>query len=57
MLGKPDGRWPLGYQNIKQKDSQVGQHFVDCSGSTNDLVWKILDACRTVETLMAIEPI
>ena len=39
------------------KDSQVGQHFVECNGSAKDIEWKILDACRRVEQLMTIEAI
>ena len=36
-------------------DSQVGQHLVECVASKNELEWKILDSCCTVEKLMAIE--
>ena len=36
----------------QKKDSQVGQHLVECCGATNDTEWKNLDAC-----LMAIEAI
>ena len=41
----------------QKKDSQVGQHLVECRGATNDIEWKILDACRTVEKLKIIEAI
>ena len=41
----------------QKKDSQVGHHLVECRGATNDIEWKILDACRTVEKLMIIEAI
>ena len=41
----------------QKKDSQLGQHLVECFGATNDTDWKILDACRTVEKLMTIEAI
>ena len=41
----------------QKKDSQVGQHLVECRGATNDIEWKILDACRTVEKIMVIEDI
>ena len=41
----------------QKKDSQVGQHLVECRGAWNDVEWKILDACRTVEKLMIIEAI
>ena len=41
----------------QKKDSQVGQHLVECLGATNDIEWKILDACRTLEKLMIIESI
>ena len=51
MLGKPAGMLPQGYQ--QKKDSQVGQHLVECCGATNDIEWKILDACRAVETFCA----
>ena len=35
----------------QKKVSQVGQHLVECRGATNDIEWKIHDACRTVEKL------
>ena len=35
----------------------MGQHMVECRGAMNDIEWKILDACRTVENLMIIEAI
>ena len=41
----------------QKKDSQVGQHLVECRGATNGIEWKFLDACRTVEKLMMIEAI
>ena len=41
----------------QKKDSQVGQHLVECCGATIDIEWKILDACRTVEKLTTIEAI
>ena len=41
----------------QKKDSQVGQHLVECRGATNDIEWRILDACRSVEKLMIIEAI
>ena len=41
----------------QKKDSQVDQHLVECRGAMNDIEWKILDACRTVEKLMIIEAI
>ena len=41
----------------QKKDSRVGQHLVECRGAKNDIEWKILDACRTVEKLMIIEAI
>ena len=31
--------------------------MVECCGGTNDIEWKILDACRTVEKVMTIEAI
>ena len=34
-----------------------GQHLVEFRGATNDIEWKILDACGTVEKLMIIEAI
>ena len=30
----------------------MGQHLVQGCGATNDIEWKILDACRTLEKLM-----
>ena len=41
----------------QQKDLQVGQNLAECSGSTNEIEWKILDGCRTVEKLTTIEAI
>ena len=41
----------------QKKDSQVGQHLVECRGATNGIEWKILDASRTVEKVMIIEAI
>ena len=41
----------------QKKDSQVGQHLIECRGATNDIEWRILDACRSVEKLMIIEAI
>ena len=41
----------------QNKNSELGQHLVECSGFTNDIEWIILDACRTVEKLMTIEAI
>ena len=42
---------------IQNKDSQVGQYFVECSGSANDIEWKFLDTCRRVEKLMTVDAI
>ena len=41
----------------QEKDSQVGQHLIECRGAKNDIEWKILDPCWTVEKLMIIEAI
>ena len=41
----------------QKKVSQVGQHLIECLGAKNDIEWKILDACRTVEKLLIIEAI
>ena len=35
----------------------MGHHLVECRGPTNDIEWRILDACRSVEKLMIIEAI
>ena len=35
----------------------MGQHLVECCGATNEIEWKFLDACRTIEKLMTIEAI
>ena len=40
-----------------KKDTQVGQHFVECRGATNDIEWNFLNSCRTAEKLMIIEAI
>ena len=42
---------------FEKKDSQVGQHLVECFGATNDIEWKNRDACRTVEKLITIDAI
>ena len=41
----------------QKKDSPVGQHLVECCGTTHNVKWEILDACRGVEKLMKIEAI
>ena len=41
----------------QKKDSTVGQHLVECCGTTHNVKWEILDACRGVEKLMTIEAI
>ena len=41
----------------QKKDSQAAQHLVEYFGSTSDIEWKTLYACRTIEKLMAIEAI
>ena len=52
MLAKPaDTRIS---EHLK-KDS--GQHLVECCGTTHNVKWEILDACRGVEKLMTIEAI
>ena len=49
MLGKYTGILPVGYQNIKKRICRWG--IVEGSGSTNDIQWKILDACCAIEKL------
>ena len=39
----------------QKKDSPVGQHLVEGCGTTPNVKWEILDACRGVEKLMTIE--
>ena len=41
----------------QKKDSQVGQPLVECFCATNDIEWKILDACWIIEKLMTIKAI
>ena len=41
----------------RKKDSPVGQHLVEYCGTTHNVKWEILDACRGVEKLMTIEAI
>ena len=41
----------------QKKDPQVGKNLVESSGCTNDIEWKILDACRPVRKLMTVEVI
>ena len=52
MLAKP-----ARISELQEKDSPVRQHFVECCGTTQNLKWEILDACREVEILMTIEAI
>ena len=53
--GRQASTLPQRYQIIKRR--KVGQHHVECSGSTKDIERKILDACRIVEKLITIEAI
>ena len=41
----------------QKKDSQVGQQLVEWRGATNDIEWKILDACQTIEKIIIIKAI
>ena len=41
----------------QKKGSPVGQHLVECFGTTHNVKWETLDACRGVEKLMTIEAI
>ena len=41
----------------QKKDSPVGQHLVECCGTTHNVKWEILDASRGVEKLMTMEAI
>ena len=41
----------------QKKDSQVGQNLTECCGATNDIEWKTLEACLTLEKLLTIEAI
>ena len=41
----------------QKKDSPVGQHLVECCGTTHNVKWEILDARPGVEKLMTIEAI
>ena len=41
----------------QKEDSPVEQHLVECCGTTHNVKWEILDACRGVEKLMTIETI
>ena len=52
MLGRKAGMLLLGYQ---KKESQVGQNLVECSGSMNDIEWKVLIACSRLEKRIFIE--
>ena len=35
----------------------MGHHLVESCGATNNIKWKIMDACLTIEKLMSIESI
>ena len=41
----------------QKKDSPVGQQLVECCGTTHNVKWETLDACRGVEKLMTMEAI
>ena len=41
----------------QKKDSPVGQQLVESCGTTHNVQWEILEACRGVEKLMTIEAI
>ena len=57
FVGQTSRHVTLRISEHQRKGSLVGQHIVECSGSTNDIEWKILDACRTAEKLLTIEAI
>ena len=44
-------------QQVINRISQEDQHLFECGGSTNDIEWKNVDACFTVEKLMTNEAI
>ena len=46
-----------GISDYQKKDSPVGQHLAECCGTTHNVKWEILDACRGFEKLMTIEAI
>ena len=56
-VGQTSRHFTTRISEHQKKDLQVGQHMVECWGATNDIEWKILDACRTVEKLKTIEDI
>ena len=45
------------FSEHQKQCSSVGQHLVECCGTTHNVKWEILDACRVVEKLMTIEAI
>ena len=53
MLGRQAGITTRRSEHQKG-NSRVGQHLVDCVGSTNDIEWKTLDSFCTVAELMTI---
>ena len=55
MLGKQAGMLPQEYLLFKRRIHSL--NFVECCGATNDIEWKKLDACLTVEKIMTIEAI
>ena len=57
MLAKPADMLPLEFQSIKRSIPLFGQHLVECCGTTHNVKWEILDACRGVEKPMTIEAI
>ena len=56
MLAKPADVTTRISEHPK-KNCPVGQHLVECCGTTHNVRWEILDACRGIEKLMTMEAI
>ena len=54
-VGQTSGLVTTRISELREKGSQVCQHLGECSGSTNNIESKILEACRTVEKIITIE--
>ena len=56
-VGQTSQHFTTRISEHQKKDSLVGQRFFECCGTTHNVKWEILDACRGVEKLMTIEAI
>ena len=57
MLASPAIVLPLRISEHQRKDFTMGQHLVECCGTAYENEWKMLDACRSEDTVMSTEAI